>query len=120
MNDILLLDTYQQLAKRTAPRLEGLSPEQIKLTISNFLLGLGGEAGEVQDYGKKVLFHEHPLDRDKLIRELGDVFWYMAMIADAYDITLSEMATANIQKLQARYPEGFDPARSRDRKESAA
>jgi len=95
---------YQQLAERTANRTEGDTTER---RLANFALGLVGESGEVAEQVKKHLFHGLPLDREKVKKELGDVLWYLATVASTAEIPLSEVAEANIAKLQARYPEGF-------------
>ena len=104
------LDDYQEKAKRT-------SNQQVEALykLANFGMGLAGESGEVCDYLKKVVFHGHDLDQDKLADELGDVLWYLANLADAIDLPLSEIARRNVEKLQKRYPEGFDSQRSRER-----
>ena len=65
----------------------------------------------------KHLFHGHELDRDALIKELGDVAWYLAEAATALDIDLSEVFERNIEKLKKRYPEGFSEERSINRTE---
>ena len=78
------------------------------LEIDNWALGLAGEAGECADYVKKVVHHEKELDRDHLVKELGDVMWYLSRVADHYDITLSEVMTTNIDKLAKRYPDTFN------------
>lgn len=70
-------------------------------------LGLAGEAGEVDDLLKKGIGHGHGIDNAKLTKELGDVMWYVANIATARGIKLSDVATANVAKLKARYPSGF-------------
>lgn len=69
------------------------------------------------DLIKKHIGHGHPLDRERLLRELGDVLWYVSAIAGALGFTLEEVARANVAKLRARYPDGFDPARSQNRDE---
>jgi len=66
-------------------------------------LGLDGEAGEVTELHKKHFFHGKPMDREKLIHELGDVFWYFTLLLTQHDITLDEVVEANVQKLEARY-----------------
>jgi NTP pyrophosphatase (non-canonical NTP hydrolase) len=78
-------------------------------------LGVAGEAGEVADYIKKCEFHGHPLDRTKLKKELGDVLWYIAMLARTIDMPLSEIAEANVAKLKERYPNGFSHEASQKR-----
>jgi NTP pyrophosphatase (non-canonical NTP hydrolase) len=70
-------------------------------------LGLAGESGEVIDLIKKHLFHGKPLDRDKAIEELGDVFWYIQCLAEALDVSIGEVAQKNAAKLKKRYPKGF-------------
>ena len=67
---------------------------------------------------KKHLAQGHDLDRDKMIKELGDVAWYLAETAYALDVPLEEVMVKNIEKLKARYPEGFDKERSIHREES--
>jgi NTP pyrophosphatase (non-canonical NTP hydrolase) len=108
----MLLDDYQRLAART---IRPGRPEHDLL--ANWALGLTGEAGEVAEHVKKHLFHATPLDREAVVKELGDVLWYVAALAGALDIPLGEVGARNIEKLRRRYPEGFDEARSRDRVE---
>ncbi len=67
-------------------------------------MGLAGEAGEVCDELKKVAFHGKDMDMDKMIKELGDVLWYFALLLDTKDISLQEVMDANVVKLCARYP----------------
>lgn len=104
---------YQQLAERTANA--GVRDDCLK-RFANFGMGIAGEAGEVCDYLKKVVFHGHYLDLATLEKELGDVLWYVATIATTAGLSLEEIAITNIEKLKARYPEGFDPERSRNRR----
>lgn len=80
-------------------------------------LGLAGEAGEVVDMVKKVLYHGHDLDREKLTEELGDIAWYMAVLCLAWELDPDDIFTKNIEKLWRRYPDGFSHERSRDRQE---
>lgn len=108
----MTLDGYQREAMRTAgPALRA----EDGLVLS--ALGLTGEAGEYAEIVKKVAYHGHPLDADKAAKELGDVLWYLARAAQAIGIPLSEIAARNIQKLRARYPEGFSSERSINRAE---
>lgn len=103
---------YQDLAARTLGR--DRTHEQ---QLANAALGLTGEAGETAELIKKHLFHATPLDRDAMVKELGDCLWYIAAFATVLDIPMSEIADKNIEKLKRRYPEGFDPERSRNRTE---
>lgn len=103
---------YQDLAEHTAGQ------SDTKERYCNFGLGIAGEAGEVADYIKKVIYHEHQLDINKLNKELGDVLWYIATIASTAGLTLEEVAIVNIKKLKERYPEGFSPEASKNRLEN--
>jgi len=85
--------------------------------LTNGVMGLCGEAGECCDIVKKYLFQGHPLDREKLLKELGDVAWYLAVAAAALDTPLEDVLAANIEKLKKRYPEGFSAERSVNRDE---
>lgn len=111
---------YQQLAMRTNDglnrlRLEDAIANQGDILVSQLLngaLGLTGEAGEVSDLVKKGIDLEH------LKKELGDCAWYLAMICDACGFALDDVMQTNIDKLKARYPQGFDTFRANNRTES--
>ena len=98
---------YQKLAMTT------LNPALSKQDVLiNGVMGLCGEAGEAIDLVKKHLHQGHALDREKLVKELGDVAWYLAETAYALDVPLDEVLAGNIEKLKRRYPEGFAAERS--------
>lgn len=96
------LNDYQEKALRTWN-----SAATKEMRLSNFALGTSGEAGEVSDIVKKHIHHNHPLDADELIKELGDIMYYLAVGAHELGYTLQEIAEININKLAKRYPEGF-------------
>ncbi len=104
------MDDYQALAATTAN--QDLDKGQL---LANMALGLAGEAGEAADLIKKHLFHGHPLNEERLVKELGDVLWYVAMMARALGRPLGEVAEINVAKLKERYPEGFSVGRSLER-----
>lgn len=78
-------------------------------------LGLAGEAGEVIDHVKKHEFHGHDLNMEEVKNELGDVFWCFTVLRETLGFSLEEIMDANIQKLRARYPDGFSCEASRNR-----
>ena len=84
--------------------------------ILNGCLGLAGETGEFNDVVKKWIFHEKPLDEEHAKKELSDVLWYCAMICQSFGWNLDEIMKLNIEKLEKRYPEGFDTNKSNNRK----
>ena len=80
--------------------------------LINGVMGLCGESGEVIDLVKKHLSQGHPLDREALAKELGDVAWYLAETAYVLGYPLEEIFRMNLEKLSARYPDGFSTERS--------
>ena len=79
-------------------------------TLALYGMGLAGEAGEVCDEVKKYLWHDKPLNRDKIISECGDVLWYLDRLLGWLDATFEDAMQANVDKLAARYPDGWDAA----------
>jgi len=103
----MTINEYQQMAMRT------LNPELDKKDVLiNGVMGLCGESGEAIDIVKKHLAQGHTLDREALIKELGDVAWYLAETAYALDVSLEDVLERNIKKLRARYPDGFNAEQS--------
>ena len=103
---------YQKAALRTASTLE---PKDLVL---NGVLGLNGEAGEVADHIKKHLFQGHKLDKENLAKELGDICWYIAIMAEGLGYDLESIMQMNVDKLMKRYPNGFEAERSLHREEN--
>ena len=106
----MTINEYQKLAMTT------LNPDLDKKDVLiNGVMGLCGESGEVIDIVKKHLAQGHELDKEKIIKELGDVAWYMAEIATVLDVELEDVLVQNIEKLKNRYPEGFSTEKSLNR-----
>ena len=101
---------YQKLALRTA------SEKAMENPLLNGLLGLCGETGECHDLYKKHIFQGHDFDKEKMAKELGDVSWYLALTAYAIGYNLEDIFKMNIEKLKARYPDGFNSDQSLHRK----
>ena len=110
----MTINEYQQLAMRTLN--PALSEKDV---LINGVMGLCGEAGEAIDIVKKHLAQGHPLDREALLKELGDVAWYLAETTYALGSDLESVLAGNIEKLRRRYPEGFASEKSIDRTEDA-
>lgn len=92
------LDDYQRAARETA-----IYPEQHRIAYP--ALGLAGETGETVERVKKWL-RDGNLDRDALRKEIGDVLWYVANLAADLDLSLDEIAEANLAKLRSRRERG--------------
>jgi NTP pyrophosphatase (non-canonical NTP hydrolase) len=64
---------------------------------------------------RKHAYMGHPLDRDRVVRELGDALWCVATVASCLGVTLGEIAETNVEKLRRRYPDGYSDDSSRAR-----
>lgn len=96
---MLTFNDYQVFAKATA-----VYPS--KHVIVYPTLGLAGEAGEVAEKIKKWLRGDKELDREGLLKELGDVLWYLAALAGDLGYSLEDVASANTRKLLDRQDRG--------------
>ena len=94
----------------------GVSPERL-ITAA---LGICAEGGEFTEIVKKCVFQGKPMDDHTvyhLKRELGDIMWYISQAVIALDTSIEDIIYMNIEKLEARYPDGFDAFRSENRDE---
>ena len=98
------LNDYQQAALRTA------SPKDKKNEFFHLVLGLVGESGEIAEKIKKIVRDHNSdlskLDVDDIKKELGDVLWHVAVLANYFDITLEDVGETNIEKLASRMKRG--------------
>lgn len=106
----MTINEYQKLAMTTLNK--ELSQKDI---LINGVMGLCGESGEAIDIVKKHLAQGHELDKEHLVKELGDIAWYLAETAYALDVELEDVLSQNIDKLKKRYPEGFEKEKSINR-----
>ena len=93
------IDMYQKVALTTA-----IYPREQAIIYPT--LGLTGEAGEVANKVKKIIRDGSDSKDEKLVSEIkaeiGDCLWYIAVLADDFNIKLSDIASANIEKLALR------------------
>lgn len=112
-------ESYTDLALKTLNK----DVFEQKDLIINASLGLSGEVGEVNDIIKKYMYHGHKLDDDmkkKIILELGDVCWYVALMAWAIDKTkFEDVLNKNIAKLEKRYHGEFSTEKSINRRDDS-
>lgn len=69
-------------------------------------LGIAGEGGEVAEKVKKWLRGDKELDKTELLKEAGDVMWYLASLADDLGFTLQDLVDMNVAKLSSRKERG--------------
>lgn len=98
------LNDYQAAALRTAARKD--KPNE----LLHLVLGLVGESGEIAEKLKKWIrdheSDERKIDRQDIAEELGDVLWYLAVLADYLDLDLDDIAQSNLAKLASRQARG--------------
>ena len=84
-------------------------------------VGISAEGGEFTEIVKKIAFQGKELTEDTkvhLLKELGDVFWYIAQACNALNLDFQTIVVTNMMKLAARYPDGeFDIFQSENRVE---
>ena len=78
-------------------------------------IGLSTESGEFLDALKKHIFYGKDLDRVNLAEEMGDLFWYLAIVSDELGVDMSDVMERNIAKLKARYGEKFSEEKAENR-----
>lgn len=115
--EYMTINEYQERALRTESHPEG-EERTYEMRLLQGLMGLCGESGEAMDMLKKAIFQGHELNKEHLAKELGDISWYLAVSADAIGYDLEKVFRMNIEKLKARYPDGFDPEKSINRDEN--
>ena len=101
MKDQWHINYYQKEALKTA-----IYPDEYKVVYP--ALGLAGEAGEVADKVKKIIRDDKdtPEFRHEIAKEIGDVLWYCAVLADDLGYDLQQIAEMNIWKLKERAASG--------------
>lgn len=105
------MNEYQKAAARTMN--PALYPEQ---QANHALHGMTSEVGEIHSLYQKS-YQGHDVDCIHLKKELGDLLWFIAEYCTAMGWTLEDVAQTNIDKLLARFPNGFEVDKSLHRKE---
>lgn len=103
---------YQKKAMRTC----SIPYDNKEDMLRHAVFGLCSESGEVAGILQKV-YQGHTFDKEHMMKELGDCLWMIAEACTALGIELDDVMQTNIDKLNARYPEGFDAEHSLHRAE---
>jgi len=97
----MTLQEYTEFTRTT--RCGMLIDRQMVLPV--LALGLAGESGEVCDKLKKIIrigSSPKAMDKDGILKELGDVLWYLTSITDELGLTMDEVINRNVEKIQGR------------------
>ncbi len=102
----MTLNEYQELAART------INPElTVSQQVRHALFGIASETGELLGLWQKAM-QGHAINDEHMLKECGDILWMLAELLTAKGYTLDDVARMNIDKLKARYPNGFDTEHS--------
>lgn len=97
-----LIDENARIVRGTLAPVEGATLRDLQGPV-----GFAEEAAEVLGVIKKYAFHGHPFNRDKLVEELGDAWYYFHATCIHYGIDVEEVVANNNKKVSVRYPQGF-------------
>lgn len=101
----MTFDDYQQKALTTV-----LSTDDEFKDLLHWILGVNGEAGEIAEKIKKIIRDKNgelsAEDKTELAKEIGDVLWYLAVLANQLGVSFDKIAEQNIDKLQSRQKRG--------------
>ena len=105
----MLSNDFQEACNRTLNSSPGFTLTDEQLMTVWTAIGIAGEAGEVSELVKHGIFHQQGINKQELIKELGDILWYISALCTTQGITLDEVMEQNVAKLKARYPHGYNP-----------
>lgn len=109
--NVLRANAYQKLAARTVNHNLTNSEQEL-----HALHGLAAEVGELHSIFQKK-YQGHPADMEHVMKELGDILWFIAEFCTANYLEMEAIMMMNIKKLNARYPEGFEADKSVHKKD---
>ena len=101
----MTLDEYQKQALTTV-----ISCGDDFKDLTHWVLGISGESGEIADKLKKIIRDQNGVvtseNKTELAKEVGDVLWYLAVLAEHLGVSFEEIAQGNIAKLRSRQARG--------------
>jgi NTP pyrophosphatase (non-canonical NTP hydrolase) len=101
-------NTYGKQALTT--RLSGQSYGEISPELMDAVLGLVGESGEVAEKFKKLIRDKAGAlsgeDKTEIVKELGDILWYINSVSESIGSSLEEVAAKNVEKIMSRKERG--------------
>lgn len=106
----MTLDEYQKQAITTDLMKQAGNLNANDPALVAKVLGLIGEAGEVAEKYKKIIRDKagtiSSADKTEIVKELGDVLWYVSTMASYLGVSLEDVAAGNLEKLFSRRDRG--------------
>ena len=99
-NMVQILDDYSKFVNQVA------SEKELMGRITQGIIGVTTEAGELLDMLKKHMFQSRSIDETNIKEECGDIYFYMTELMDAIGTDIWEVIDLNTKNLKTRYPGG--------------
>ena len=112
MNDTVSLEEYQEFVETTWLREDNPQAEELRI-----FYGIVGELGEIAELNKKYMRDggDDLTWRKNMVKEFGDVFYYLAKYANFFDVDISDALVENVLKLSSRKERGMIGGSGNDR-----
>lgn len=102
----IAIDELFRLATLTNPTFQQPELDNTQLMLLWNAIGAAGESAEIAATVRQAIY-TGDLDRDKLLKEIGDTAWYLAALCTKLNADFGDVLQANIDKLRERFPDGF-------------
>jgi len=103
MNPNEFLKSVDKLENKQFDKLKERMSSETNLRLMHAIVGIGTEAGEIQDLFKKKVMYGKDIDRSAFVDELGDIMWYIGVACNTLEISFEEIMEKNWKKLSVRY-----------------
>lgn len=93
--------------ERDYSKIQNRMAQEFNAQLLHYVLGIGTEAGEIQDAAKKTVIYGQDLDHVNLVEEVGDILWYLSRLLTLVGSSFDEAMKKNNEKLKVRYGDKF-------------
>lgn len=107
MNPKQYMEELGATDERDYSTIQGRMGDEFNSKLLHYVLGIGTEAGEIQDAVKKAVIYGKELDQTNLVEEVGDILWYTSRLLTLLGSNFEEAMAKNNAKLKARYGDKF-------------
>lgn len=97
------LESVDKLENKEFDKLRERMSDETSLRLMHAMIGIGTEAGEVQDLFKKRIMYGKTVQTSDFVDELGDLLWYIGVACNTLGISFEEVMDKNYKKLSVRY-----------------